>query len=91
MFTHLAGPLITQPKLRRGILGSMSQPQPEQQAVRTSQGPGPGVKTLPASEAGALVAMKYAVYGDRPPGLPEPEPSARPFPHVPLRRSASSN
>ena len=30
-------------------------------AVRTSQGPGPGVKHLPASEAGALVGMKYAV------------------------------
>jgi len=58
--------------------------------VRTNAGPGPGVKQLPASEANALIGMKYAVYGDREPG-PEPEPVVRAFPHVPLRRSASSN
>jgi hypothetical protein len=74
----------------------MSQPEPQvtiyvTNGVRTSGGPGPGVKTLPASEAAALVGMKYAVYGDKPPGLPDPEPATRPFPHVPLRRSASSN
>jgi len=50
----------------------VSQPQPEPlvtvfvtNAVRTSQVPGPGVKRLPASEAGATVGMKYAVSGDR--------------------------
>ena len=59
--------------------------------TRTSQGPDPGPKALPASEANALIGMKYAVYGDKPPGLPDPEPSARPFPHVPPVRSASSN
>lgn len=36
-------------------------------AVRTSAGPGPGVKLLPPAEAGALVAMKYACHGDKPP------------------------
>jgi hypothetical protein len=36
-------------------------------AVRTSDGPGPGVKRLPPAEASALVAMKYAVHGDQPP------------------------
>ena len=30
-------------------------------AVRTSQGPGPGVKTLPAPEANALISIKYTV------------------------------
>ena len=60
----------------------MSEPTPEPvvtvfltNAVRTLVGPGPGVKVLPASEAGALIGMKYAVYGDRPPGLPDPEPA----------------
>jgi hypothetical protein len=32
-------------------------------AVRTSRGPGPGVKTLPTSECSALLAMKFAVPG----------------------------
>ena len=36
-------------------------------AVQTSAGPGPGVKTLPAAEASALVARRYARYGDQPP------------------------
>jgi hypothetical protein len=48
-------------------------------AVRTSQGPGPGVKQLPANEANALIGMKYTVYGDR-----SPEPSA---PESAVRRS----
>ena len=48
-------------------------------AVPTSQGPGPGTKMLPASEAGALVLMKYAVYGDRPPNEPNPESTVRRF------------
>lgn len=60
-------------------------------AVRTSQGPGPGVQVLPASEAGALIASKYAIYGDRAPEPVRPEPVVRAFRHVPLRRSASSN
>lgn len=36
-------------------------------AVRTSQGSGYGVRHLPPAEAAALVRMKYAVAGDRPP------------------------
>jgi hypothetical protein len=36
-------------------------------AVRTSAGPGPGVKILPQAEAAALVANRLAVYGDQPP------------------------
>jgi hypothetical protein len=35
--------------------------------VRTSDGPGPGLKHLPPAEAGALIAAKVAVAGDRPP------------------------
>jgi hypothetical protein len=59
----------------------VTQPEPQvtvylTNAVRTSQGPGP--KT-PASEAGALVGMKYAVYGDRPPNEPNPEPTTQRF------------
>jgi hypothetical protein len=44
-------------------------------AVRTSAGPGPGVKVLPAAEANRLISRKLAVSGDQPPrgylGLPE--------------------
>jgi hypothetical protein len=36
-------------------------------AVRTSDGPGPGVKRVPAAEAAALVANRRAVWGDQPP------------------------
>lgn len=36
-------------------------------AVRTSAGPGPGVRRLPPAEAAALVRMKYTVHGDQPP------------------------
>jgi hypothetical protein len=36
-------------------------------AVRTSDGPGPGVKRLPPGEAAALVTSRRAVYGDQPP------------------------
>jgi hypothetical protein len=36
-------------------------------AVRTSGGPGPGVKRLPRAEAGSLVARRIAVHGDQPP------------------------
>lgn len=76
----------------------MSHPQPPEpvvtiyltNAVRTSQGPGPGVKRLPASGANALCAMKYTVYSDREPG-PAPEPVVRAFPHVPPRKAAQSN
>jgi hypothetical protein len=35
--------------------------------TRTSDGPGPGVKHLPPAEAGALVAARIAVHGDKPP------------------------
>ncbi len=62
----------------------MSQPEPQvtvyvTNGVRTSQGPGPGVKQLPAGEAGALVGMKYAAYGDRSPEAADPEPTTRRF------------
>lgn len=61
-------------------------------AVRTSQGPGPGVKHLPASEAGALVGMKYAVYGDHNPEAADPEPTTRRFGGpIPPARPAHSN
>ena len=59
-------------------------------AVRTSQGPRPGIKNLPASEASALVGMKYAVPGTRNPEAADPEPVVKPFPHVPGRRVAQS-
>ena len=60
--------------------------------TRTSQGPGPGPKTLPASEAGALVSMKYAVYGDRNPEAADPEPTTRRFGGpIPPARPAHSN
>jgi hypothetical protein len=36
-------------------------------AVRTSAGPGPGVKYLPPAEAGSLVARRLAVHGTEPP------------------------
>jgi hypothetical protein len=49
--------------------------------TRTSQGPGPGPKTLPAGEASALVRLKYAVYGPEPPDAfaGRPEPAVRRF------------
>jgi hypothetical protein len=65
---------------------------PGRQRVRTSQGPGPGVKVLPASEASRLCYMKYAVYGDRDPSQATgPEPVDRPFGSPPARRPAQSN
>jgi hypothetical protein len=80
----------------------MSQPEPPAEptmviyvtnGVRTSQGPGPGPKTLPVSEANALLGMKYAVTGSRNPEAADPEPSVRAFPHIPLRPpgTAASN
>jgi hypothetical protein len=33
-------------------------------ATRTSAGPGPGPKRLPPDEAGRLVRVKHAVYGE---------------------------
>jgi hypothetical protein len=36
-------------------------------AVRTSAGPGPGHRQLPATEAGRLVGERYAVYGSTAP------------------------
>ena len=59
--------------------------------TRTSQGPGPGPKTLPAAEANALLAAKYAIRGDQPPDDIGAEPTTRPFPHVPGRKAATSN
>ena len=47
--------------------------------TRTSAGPGPGAMTLPASEANALIGMRLAVYGARPPNEPLPEPTVRRF------------
>jgi hypothetical protein len=77
----------------------VSQPAPEPlvavyvtNGVRTSAGPGPGAKTLPASEAGALVSAKLAVYGDRNPEASDPEPVARRFGSAPPPpRPAHSN
>jgi hypothetical protein len=61
-------------------------------AVRTSQGPGPGPKTLPVSEASALVNMKYAVAGSRNPEAADPEPTHRRFGSLPPPpRPAHSN
>ncbi len=36
-------------------------------AVRTSDGPGPGVRRVPPGEAARLVGDRRAVYGDQPP------------------------
>ncbi len=47
--------------------------------TRTSAGPGPGPMELPPAEAGALYRQRLAVYGDRPPNVPDPEPTAKPF------------
>ena len=53
--------------------------------TRTSAGCGPGPLTLPAAEAGRLVAARLAVYGDRPPrnfadgGQPGPVTAVREF------------
>jgi hypothetical protein len=50
-------------------------------AIRTSQGPGPGVKYLPPAEANLLVVRKHAVAGTEPPRsfLGQPEGPDRPF------------
>lgn len=48
-------------------------------AVRTSAGSQIGPKRLPPAEAGRLVAMRFAVYGDRAPGAAEPESTVREF------------
>lgn len=68
----------------------MSQPQPEPlrqvyvlNGTRTSAGPGPGPKTLPASECSALISMKMAVPGTRPPNEGDPEPTVRRFGSLP--------
>jgi hypothetical protein len=47
--------------------------------TRTSAGPGPGAMELPPAEAAALVRQRFAVYGSRPPNVPDPEPVAKPF------------
>ncbi len=59
--------------------------------VRTSQGPGPGPMTLPVSECNALIGMKYATPGDKPPNDIGAEQVTRPFGQVPYRRVATSN
>lgn len=75
----------------------MTQPEPVMQvyltnAVRTSQGPGPGPKTLPASEANALIGMKYALAGSRNPEAANPEATTRRFGALPPPpRPAHSN
>lgn len=68
----------------------MSQPAPEPlmqvyvvNGTRTSQGPGPGPKTLPVSEASALIGMRFAVPGTRAPNEPDPEPTVRRFGSAP--------
>jgi hypothetical protein len=61
-------------------------------AVRTSAGSDLGPKRVPPAEAARLVAAKLAVYGDRPPGMPEPEGTVREFGAArPFRPSAVSN
>jgi hypothetical protein len=35
--------------------------------IRTSAGPGPGVRRVPPAEAQAIVGSRRGVYGDRPP------------------------
>ena len=35
--------------------------------VRTSDGPGPGVRRVPAAEASRIVASRHGVMGDQPP------------------------
>jgi hypothetical protein len=64
----------------------MSQPEPEPvmqvyvvNAVRTSAGAGIGPRTLPVSEASALIGMRFAVPGTRPPNEGDPEPTVRRF------------
>ena len=59
--------------------------------TRTSAGCGPGPMQLPVSECNALIGARLAIPGSRAPNEPDPEPVTRTFPHVPLRRSASSN
>jgi hypothetical protein len=59
--------------------------------VRTSLGPGPGVKRLPASEASALVSAKLAVWGDQPPRDVHPAPVTLTYPDVPVHKAAISN
>ena len=59
-------------------------------AVRTSQGPGPGPKTLPVSEANALINIRYAVAGSRNPEAADPEPAVRAFPHIPVRPAGTA-
>jgi hypothetical protein len=50
-------------------------------AIRTSAGPGPGHKRLPAREANLLIARKHAVAGTEPPRsfLGQPEGPDRPY------------
>jgi hypothetical protein len=60
-------------------------------AVRTSQGPGPGVLELPPAEAASLVARKYAVYGSEPPADVRYEPAVLTTPAVTGRHTAVSN
>jgi hypothetical protein len=36
-------------------------------AVRTSDGPGPGVRHLPPAEAQSLIGRRLAVHGEQPP------------------------
>lgn len=77
----------------------MSQPEPEPlmdiyvtNAVRTSQGPGPGPMRLPVSEANAIISMKMAVAGSRDPAQATgPEPVVKRFGSPPARRPAQSN
>ena len=59
--------------------------------VIVTTGPGPGPKTLPASEATALISHRLAVYGDRAPGDVAPETAIRAYPHLPGHKVAVSN
>ena len=82
----------------------MTKPEPQVlvflvNGTRASAGLGLGALRLPAAEADALVSAGLAVYGEerarqfwpRHANDPDPEPVARPFPHAPGRRTASSN
>jgi hypothetical protein len=47
--------------------------------TRTSRGPGPGPMELPPEEANALIGKRFAVPGSKPPNVPDPEPTSKPF------------
>ncbi len=57
----------TEPEPEPPVIQSPLTPVYVTNAVRTSAGPGPGVKYLPPQEAADLVARRMAIHGERPP------------------------